>query len=196
MDCESFLQSFSDFLDGELEEHCLTEYREHLEGCAHCCQYDRAVRSGLRLVRDLDPPETAPDFMVQLQRRLVDRSYRSGGVGEYARVAGVAGLAVASLILITSVPLLRSNRRTLQLPPVVVEVQATEGSHSLWGPPPTFAPPASFLTAPSLTADPFLQRPALNVTLFREPLRTSLVKPGGTALTDSNPTKQQEQVPE
>jgi predicted anti-sigma-YlaC factor YlaD len=57
MHCDEFIQSFSDFLDAEYEKHPLQEYNQHLESCADCRGYDRVMRCGLRLVKELDGPE-------------------------------------------------------------------------------------------------------------------------------------------
>ncbi len=178
MDCEEFLQSFSDFLDAEFEKHPLEEYNEHLESCTECGEYDRVVRRGLRLVRDLDIPEPVADLMPRLQRSFLAYRDRTEVIGEYVRAAGIIGLAVTGVMLVAAMPVLRPGSGVLELPPVVVEVETEVGrSHSLWGPPPTFSVSASFLTAPSLSEGSLLRRPVERFSLFRQPVRATL---GGT----------------
>lgn len=183
MDCEEFLEGFSSFLDGEFDEcHC-NEYRVHLGSCHDCAEYDRVVRRGLRLVRELDPPATAPDFMPKLQRSFLSQSQRSRSTGDYVRLGGITGLALASLILVFSVPTLRPGGGLLELPPVVVEAsEQASGTHSLWGPPPRFAPSASFLTVPSFSNEPLLVQPSQRLSIFRESVGPSIVRRASSRL--------------
>lgn len=175
MDCDEFIQSFSDFLDAEFEKHPREEYNQHLDSCPDCGEYDLVMRRGLRLVRELDAPDPVPDFMPRLQRSFLAYGDRSGVVGEYAKAAGIAGLTIAGVMLLGSLPVLRPNGGALELPPVVVEADASVGrSHSLWGPPPTFPASASFVTAPNLAEAPLLRRPLGRFSLFREPVRATL----------------------
>lgn len=181
MDCDEFIQSFSDFLDAEFEKHPLEEYNRHLDTCPECAAYDGVMRRGLRLVREMDAPEPVPDIMPRLERRFLSYQGRSGVVGEYAKAAGIAGLALTGVMLLGSLSILRPNGKTLELPPVVVEAEAQAGrSHSLWGPPPTFPASASFLTAPSLGDASLLRRPVERFSLFRKPVRATL---GGARVT-------------
>ncbi len=175
MECEEFLQSFSDYLDAEFEKHSHQEYSQHIESCAECGEYDRVMRRGLRLVRELDAPEPVPGFMPRLQRNVLLHRDRSEMIAEYAKAAGIAGLTITGVMLLASMPILRPGGGTLELPPVVVEVEkSVDLSHSLWGPPPNFAVSASFMTAPSLSEAPLLRRPQERFSLFREPVRATL----------------------
>lgn len=167
MECEEFLEGYSDFLDGLFEEHRVSYYRTHLLTCPDCCEYDRVMRRGLRLVKELDRPEATPDFVPRLQRRFLDESGKSGGVGEYGRAVLVVGLTTVSLIVIASLPALRPDGGAIQLPPVVVEEPATTDLPSLWGPPPTFAPSASFLRTPDFPRDGLLAPRTQPFSLFR-----------------------------
>ncbi|MGD8868991.1 MAG: hypothetical protein PVI01_15285 [Gemmatimonadales bacterium] len=180
MECEEFLQNFSDFFDSEFEKHPPDEYKKHLECCARCGEYDRVVRGGLRLVRELDAPEPVPDLMLRLQRSFLAQRDRSAVVGEYAKAAGVAGVAIAAVLFLAVNPILGPGGEELELPPVIVQADAMSGqSHSLWGPPPRFSVSASFLTTPGPSEGSSLQRPLERFSLFREPVRASL---GGVPL--------------
>ncbi len=173
MECEEFLEDYSDFLDGTLEDHPITDYHNHLEECRRCADYDRVMRRGLHLVRALDPPEAAADFLPRLQRRSFSLPSRAVEAGLRRRDVAAAGLVAAGLLALISLPLLRPGPRALQLPPVVVERPEGAGeASSLWGPPPTFAPTASFLTVPDLSSDPFFASPPRRYSPFRAPLRT------------------------
>lgn len=175
MECDEFLQSFSDYLDAEFEKHPPEAYNEHLESCARCGEYDRVVRRGLRLVRELDAPEPVPDLMPRLQWSFLFRRERSEVVVEYAKAAGMAGLTIAAVMLLAVNPTFRPGGEELELPPVVVIAETQAGqSHSLWGPPPRFSVSASFLAAPSPREGSLLRRPLERFSLFREPVPTTL----------------------
>jgi hypothetical protein len=174
MDCDEFIQCFSDFLDGEFEKHPLGEYIQHLQSCAECREYDRVMRRGLRVVRELDAPEPV-DLMPRLQRSFLSDRDRSDVIGEYAKAAGIAGLMITGALVLASMPMLRPNGGLLELPPVVVEAETSvRPSHSLWGPPPTFQASASFMTVPNLAERRLLQRPMERFSLFREPVGARL----------------------
>lgn len=169
MDCEAFLESYSDFFDGHVEEDDLSQFCQHLLDCSACAEYDGVIRRGLRLLREIDPPDTTPDFIPRLQRRFLDPVQRTQGLGEYVRVAGVAVLTVAGLMAIASLPMLRPAGGAVELPPVVVDLpNGTPEVHSLWGPPPTFAPPVSFLKVPDFPDDALLLRQPDRFSLFRK----------------------------
>jgi len=185
MDCDEFIQTFSDFLDAEFEKHPLQEYSQHLENCAACGEYDRVMRRGLRLVRELDAPEPVPDLMPRLQRCFLSRRDRSEAIVEYAKVASIAGLTIAGVMFVASLPVLRPSGGAFELPPVVVEVERpADGSHSLWGPPPTFQVSASFMTVPSMPEGPLLRRPSERFSLFRQTTHVTLGGPRRAARSD------------
>jgi hypothetical protein len=175
MDCEGFLEGYSDFLDGQLEEHPFSEYTRHLQACPDCAEYHRVMRRGLRLVRQLDPPETAPDFAPRLELHHFDSSGRGATNREYARAVMVAGLTAVSLLFFASLPVMRPGGGAVELPPVVIETPAVGNDrHSLWGPPPTFTSQASFLQVPSFNSNALMNPPREGFSLFRTTQRDSL----------------------
>ena len=92
MECEEFITDYSDFLDHQFEEHSLSSYCEHLLHCSDCAEYDRVMRRGLKLVRQLELPGTCPDFAPRVNERALSSS---PGLDERAvsgRTAMVAGL--------------------------------------------------------------------------------------------------------
>lgn len=169
MDCRQFLDDYSDYLDRRLELRPLSDYREHLRNCPSCASYDRVMQRGLRVVRELPPPEPGPDFTPRLQHRLFhvkDDIAREPSHRPTART--VAGLVAAGLIVVTSVSLLRHASEMPELPPVIVEA-----------PSPATPPPGVFPTSPSsvnllLVPDPsqspWLTPASSEFSLFRTPL--------------------------
>lgn len=75
MDCTEFLHRYSDYDDSLLPPGELSEVRAHLAACAACARYDRVLRKGRMLARQLPAPEPSPDF----EGRLGQRLRRSGG---------------------------------------------------------------------------------------------------------------------
>lgn len=175
MDCEKFLTNYSDFLDRRFEAHHRSSYCSHLLECPSCAEYDRVMRRGLSLVRQLDPPESGTDFgrgfygpmLPAGERDIYPATQRSPSTA-------ATGLAVGGLIALTLLIALGSRRQPVELPPVVVD-NATEvrDRPSLWGPSPRFAPAANLLQVPQLRSDPVLATPTEPLSLFREPFSTA-----------------------
>jgi hypothetical protein len=123
MDCKTFRDNHTVFVDlacSALEE---SEMREHVNGCPNCARHDTLVRRSLMLFRSLPTIEPSADFQARLDARLratsIDRfagprrwrrSYRS-----YAALA--AGVAFVTYI---AADLLRDAGPTeIRLAPVV-----------------------------------------------------------------------------
>ena len=70
MNCTEFLDRYSDFDDSLLTPAEEAVFREHLASCPPCDRYDRVLRKGRMLARQLDT-DPAPDFMPRLQRRIL-----------------------------------------------------------------------------------------------------------------------------
>jgi hypothetical protein len=174
MDCEEFLQEYSDYFDWRLEGRPLSEYREHLSSCGRCAEYDRVMRSGLHLVKDIEPPQAAADCVTRVQRRVIELQSRLGRrTNEFGLTLAVAGLTAIGILFISSLPVLRSAD-PLELPPVVVEIDPASGElPSVFGPAPRFAPAPSLLRVPDFSSEGLLTSSPDRPPLFRAPLRTS-----------------------
>jgi anti-sigma factor RsiW len=64
MDCRAFQDTFSDYLDGVLDAADEVCVRRHLSACAPCRRLEAAYRTGVAVLRELDPPCVARDFSV------------------------------------------------------------------------------------------------------------------------------------
>ncbi len=111
MECEDFLEGYSDYLDGLLDAAREVEFERHIEACEHCARYDRVVQRGLSLCRELPDIDGAPDFLPRLRHRIYHledgipmSSVRPGGSAALVAVAAVGLLAFAWLPFATSVP--------------------------------------------------------------------------------------------
>jgi anti-sigma factor RsiW len=68
--CGEFLARHSDYLDGLLSPVASAQLSAHAVACASCARYERIVRKGIDLVRDLPDAETSDDFEMRLQHRI------------------------------------------------------------------------------------------------------------------------------
>lgn len=60
----------SEYVDGRMDALEAARWRRHVERCASCGRYDRVVRRGGELVRDLPRVEPSPDFRPRFRHRL------------------------------------------------------------------------------------------------------------------------------
>jgi hypothetical protein len=168
MECEEFLADYSDFLDRQFVEHALGCYCNHLHSCEACAEYDRVMRSGLHLVRELESPRASE----VLAHHVVASRARTSEYGERGRAAVVAGMAAGALFMVGALAVMAPGRGPVELPPVVVETPAAgDELPSLWGPAPRFSPTVNLLQVPDLTADGLLAPRRDRLSLFRAPLR-------------------------
>jgi hypothetical protein len=95
--CDEIVARHSDYLDCLLVPHVAAQVQWHLSQCASCARYDRIVRRGLALVREV--PEIAPaeDFAERLQHRIYHLQDGRALAGERSANAA-ATFAVASVI--------------------------------------------------------------------------------------------------
>ncbi len=120
MHCEEFLRGYSDYADGLGKREELRGFELHLGSCPNCARYDRIVRQGTDLFRDLPRPDSSPDFLPRLRHRLyhVDDhavlGARPGGSAALVAVAAVGMLALVWLPFASRIPV------EVELAPVAV----------------------------------------------------------------------------
>jgi len=170
MDCEEFISGYSDFIDRRFERHPLGDYCAHILSCCSCAEYDRVMRRGLHLVRQLDPPEPRSDFGARVRRLLISRVQ---DVGPQVRrwTPAAVGAAAAVLVLVVAAVFYQREATPVELPPVVVEAGTQQPTRSsLFGPAPRFTPAANLLPTPALSDDPLFVFPSQPLSLFRTPI--------------------------
>jgi hypothetical protein len=96
--CEELLARYGDYIDGQLSPLQAARLQLHLEVCVSCARYDRIMRRGLELVRDL--PELTPshDFEQRLQHRLYHADDGAALAAQRPAAGAVAAFAVAGVI--------------------------------------------------------------------------------------------------
>jgi len=106
LSCREFLEGHSDYLDDLLVREWVREFDQHVATCKSCERYDRVMRRGLLLARNLSDVQPSPHFHEKLQTRLMgleDEPARRPVVASSATAAVIA--AVLGLIVLT--PLLK-----------------------------------------------------------------------------------------
>lgn len=144
MECQEFLEGYSEYLDGRLDEEGRAAFRAHRDACTACERYDRVVRRGLTIWRNLPQLEPSPDFLPRLQHRLyhVDDAERLSMPRPLGSAALVA-VGIVGFLALAWLPFATRMSVEVQLPAVAVE--APEGarevpSSSLFGRGPFLAP--------------------------------------------------------
>lgn len=126
MTCQEFLARYSEYLDELLDPMEAARWHHHLGRCASCARYDRVMRQGLELVRDLPSLEPSPDFEARLQHRL----FHVRDEREDERASGasaVVALAIAGMLAaIAWSPLLRQAPLMIDLPAVQARAPGAE----------------------------------------------------------------------
>jgi anti-sigma factor (TIGR02949 family) len=69
--CRHFLESLSDYVDGELEDELCKELERHMDGCENCQIVVDTLRKTIYLYRSsTGPPDVPADVRDRLFRRL------------------------------------------------------------------------------------------------------------------------------
>lgn len=106
LSCQEFLEGHSDYLDDLLNPERVRGFDQHVATCKSCERYDRVVRRGLLLARNLSDVQPSAHFHEKLHTRLMgleDEPARRPVVASSATVAVIA----AMLGLIALTPLLK-----------------------------------------------------------------------------------------
>ncbi|MGH7446102.1 MAG: zf-HC2 domain-containing protein [Longimicrobiales bacterium] len=104
--CDEFVAGHSEYVDGLLSPPAAARLAAHAAACAACARYDRVVRKGRDLVRDLPDAQPSNDFELRLQHRifhLEDADVlqpRTGGAAAALGVAAVIALLAWSPMLV------------------------------------------------------------------------------------------------
>jgi len=142
MKCEQFLESYSDFVDGLLDQSADVACEEHETRCPSCSRYARVMREGVDLFRDLPAAETASDFSPRLRHRLYHvednipwAAAHPGGSAAILAVAAVGLLSLFWLPFATQIPV------EVQFAPVAVDTPEDVPVASLFQPGPHLESP-------------------------------------------------------
>jgi hypothetical protein len=156
MQCEEFISSYSSYRDGLLDPEREKRFEDHLSACESCARYDRVVRKGTQVLRDLPRTEPSPDFLDRLRHRIY---HVRDGIPLTAERGGPAVVAVAAMGLLAFawLPFATQMSVEVELPAVAVEEPSrsaltggsNEGDATAQGPdePPRFLEPGVLVGA-------------------------------------------------
>jgi hypothetical protein len=95
MDCRDFLSRYSEYDDSLVSPAEADRFRSHMAICESCTRYDRVLRKGRMLARQLPDVEPSDDFVPRLRMRLWQESH--GGT----RLTTAPGRVTAALPAVT-----------------------------------------------------------------------------------------------
>lgn len=111
--CDEFLAHHSEYLDGFLTPVAAARLDAHATACGSCARYDRIVRKGIDLVRDLPDAAPSADFEMRLQHRIFHMEDARAFQPRAAGAAAALGVAAAIALLAWS-PMLMSSGDGMQ----------------------------------------------------------------------------------
>lgn len=99
MDCNEFLERYSEYDDSLVPPAEVDRFRVHMSACPDCTRYDRVLRKGRMLARQLPSVEPSGDFVPRLHLRLWQGGDRYPGTGApSSRMA--AALPVMTMLMV------------------------------------------------------------------------------------------------
>lgn len=101
MDCSDFLERYSDYDDSMMPSAEAERFREHMAVCPVCTRYDRVLRKGRMLARQLPTVEPSGDFVPRLHMRLWQERDRPSERWGRSRPV-LAALPVLTLLLVAA----------------------------------------------------------------------------------------------
>jgi hypothetical protein len=129
IDCQTFLERYSAYLDHDVSWDEREEMEAHADACESCAHYDRVVRRGTDALRGLPELEVSEDFGERLRWRLHQADWEDRRARRVAGPGQALGtVALAALIAVAAwVPLMRPRTVVGRLPVVAVEAPRREG---------------------------------------------------------------------
>lgn len=103
--CREFMEAHSDYLDGLLKASDMRGFDEHAATCRSCGSYDRTLRRGLLLARNLPEIQPSSHFHESLQARLM--GLEAEPPRQMMATSATALMVAAVLVLIALTPLMR-----------------------------------------------------------------------------------------
>jgi len=120
LDCSEFLEGYSAYRDGELDDHEHARFDAHRAQCCSCERYDRLISRGVEQYRRCPTPELSEDFQLRLQHRILHledemRARPRNGSGAQAAVTFALAATIAAIAWI---PVTRVQPSAVELPAI------------------------------------------------------------------------------
>lgn len=130
--CDEFLARYSDYIDGLLSPVEAAQMSTHATVCRSCARYDRIVRKGLELVRDLPAAVPSEEFELRLQHRIFHMEDAHALQPRASGTATALGVAAAIALLAWSPLFVVPGEQEMAAAPALVENADGAGSVSLF----------------------------------------------------------------
>ena len=132
MNCREFLTRHSEYADGVIEAAAAERMSAHAQGCGSCARYDRVVRRGAALFRELPGVQLSHDFEARLRHRLYHArdemtQPRAGSMSIYVAAASlVLAICAAGLasFAVERTPVVDAQVVFADAPPAYTPVEA------------------------------------------------------------------------
>jgi anti-sigma factor RsiW len=164
------MASHSEYLDGNLSPVAAAQLSAHADVCADCARYDRIVRKGIDLVRDLPDVEPSSEFEMRLQHRIFHMEDAAALQPRATSAATALGVAAAIALLAWSPLLLMSGDREAG---AVGFEQAAENAFVVFDTSPMFSPSSWYPTTMPAPA----HQPSAMFAMFPGPYSPLVVTP-------------------
>ncbi len=131
MNCAEFLAHYSRFRDGDLSGSDREALDSHLDGCASCRRYDRAVTRGVEFLRESPGIRARDDLKERVRHSIysLEDAERVRRFRPHAPSGGGAMALMAAAVLVMVViwtPSLFDDTPSVDLPTLVVDSAALE----------------------------------------------------------------------
>ncbi|CAN5360905.1 hypothetical protein BH23GEM4_BH23GEM4_24290 [soil metagenome] len=146
--CHEFISTYSDYRDGLVGAGLARSLARHRNECPSCARYDRVIRRGVEVARNIDGPSPSREFLPRLQHRIyhLEDDFRPDPFG--------SGVSVALLLMISVVfgvsawlPAVRAASEPARLPAITALAPLPEQA------PPAEAFPAASISRPLAEAE-------------------------------------------
>jgi hypothetical protein len=152
MDCTTFLEHFSSWVDGDMDPELRDRANAHVAGCVECQKYEDVYFRGTDLLRSLDDDLDVDEdiFRSSLEHRILRvrrKGVEAAGLGSGAPFVSILAMTVVVLsvawipvIMVLAEPTVelapiaaarpapQSNLRPIALPAVRMSSRSTDGS--------------------------------------------------------------------
>jgi hypothetical protein len=101
MDCNEFLARYSEYDDSRIAPTEAARFRAHMQECPSCARYDRVLRKGRMVARQMGV-DSSEDFLLRLDQRLWVEAHRARASGLRRPAQIAAALAAVTVLMATS----------------------------------------------------------------------------------------------
>ena len=108
--CDEYLARHSEYLDGLLSPIAAARLSAHAAACGSCARYDRIVRKGIDMLRDLPDVQPSEEFEQRLQHRIFHMEDADSLQSRPLGLAATLGVATAIALLAWS-PMIMTGAR-------------------------------------------------------------------------------------